>query len=69
MSRILRVSAAPRQARGGQLNESPTGALERRDDLRQAWAKGIESRTAGELDFCEIRRKASARLKRKHPKA
>jgi antitoxin ParD1/3/4 len=52
------------------LEQRDIAQTDRRDALRKAWAKGINSGLAeGDLDFAAIKHKARSRLKRKRAKA
>lgn len=51
------------------LEQRDLAQIDRREALRKAWAKGIDSGSAGDLDFAEIKRKSRSRLKRKRAKA
>ena len=51
------------------LEQHDQAAAEHLTTLRKAWAKGVASGPAGELNFEGIKRKARSRLKRKRAKA
>ena len=56
------------QMRRQPMNESLSADLQRLEVLRRAWKKGIDSGSAGALDFAEIKRNVKSRLKRKRAK-